>query len=55
MAPPAGKETVVQHKLETVAEWEAHTEANAPKDWLYGARLAVTRSGPTRHRPRPRR
>jgi hypothetical protein len=27
---------VVQHKLETAAEWEAHTEPNAPKDWLFG-------------------
>lgn len=29
-------EVSIQHKLETTAEWEAHTESNAPKDWLYG-------------------
>lgn len=30
-------ENIIQHKLETLTEWEAHTEQNAPKDWLYGA------------------
>lgn len=33
---PPLREQVIQHKLETTAEWEAHTELGAPKDWLYG-------------------
>ncbi|KAJ1617069.1 hypothetical protein T492DRAFT_1152100 [Pavlovales sp. CCMP2436] len=47
MAPAKDKDVVVQHKLETTAEWEAHTEAAAPKDWLYVVEIYAMWCGPT--------
>lgn len=37
----------VNHKIDTLPDWELHTEANAAKDWLYVVEVFATWCGPT--------